>query len=238
MEFKKNKSSKNTGGLAKSSGGKVTPIRKGGNGSFNLNPTSVSGSQVLAVNPQAQSMLESLFGEFGLQLPELNMGDPNLSKKVVEIGKVAEVARKNKAAVRTLLKHVGALMSAEVTKAQFYDAATQIVIEGKRTIDRATANAFLSLYNYNKSVDHLQGAVERKTQAIDAQYEYLGQMGDKRLQSGINWIKSKEQQGAKRITENEKTRKQRATLFSAVQSKRAKDVEYARYGHLEASKDS
>ena len=177
MEFKKNKSSKNTGGLAKSSGGKVTPIRKGGNGSFNLNPTSVSGSQVLAVNPQAQSMLESLFGEFGLQLPELNMGDPNLSKKVVEIGKVAEVARKNKAAVRTLLKHVGALMSAEVTKAQFYDAATQIVIEGKRTIDRATANAFLSLYNYNKSVDHLQGAVERKTQAIDAQYEYLGQMG-------------------------------------------------------------
>ncbi len=205
---------------------------KEGKGGLKLDPKSM-GSQALL--PQAKTMLTGLFSSYGLQFPEINMGDPKLKDKVVAIGKVAEIAKVNVTALKQLLRHTKSLMDGQVALAQFYASATDIVVDGKKKIDRATVEAFLSLMDYNKHSQALASKVERRLKALDAKYELVGQLGEGKLQTSLKLIESQKQAGEKRQENTRQLQAEREKLLTSAQIKRQKEREFIRVGHLTES---
>lgn len=223
MEFDKLSKSNNNS--------KLTSI-EGGKGEFKTDPKTMG---VQALLPQAKQMLEGLFAAYGLEYPDINMGDPKFKDKVVAVGKVAEVARINMTALNQMLKHTATLMQGQVKLAEFYAASTAIVVEGKKRIDRATADAFLNLADYNKQSKALKGKVNRKIQQLDAKYELMAELGEGKLQSSLKLIETQKQTGAKRIADTEATRESRQKLIDQTRVSRAKERNYIATGHLKGS---
>ncbi len=220
MEFEKldNNSSQK---LSVVSGGKV--------GAFKTNPNQMG---VQALLPEAQAMLQGLFAAHGLQFTEINMADPKFKEKVVAVGKVAEIAKVNVTALEQMLKHTATLMAGQVKLAEFYAASTQIVVEGKKRIDRATANSFLALADHQRHTQSLSQKVERKIKALDAKYELVGQLGEGKLQTSLKLIEAQKQAGEKREEATKELQNQRQELLASAATRRQKDKEYIRVGHL------
>ncbi|MBD2773188.1 hypothetical protein [Iningainema tapete] len=212
---------------------KLTAINgKKGNG-FTTNPKQM-GSQALL--PEAQTMLQGLFESNGLKWEPINMADPKFKDKVVAANKVAEVVRTNTAALPQMLKNVAMLMQGQVKLAEFYAASTQIVVDGKKCIDRATANAFLALADYQRYGQSLSQKVDRKIKALDAKYELIGELGEGKLQTSLKLIEAQKQAGEQRLEATEDLQKKRQDLLAATAIKRQKDKEYIRLGHLATAK--
>lgn len=226
MEFHQLGISNNNSKLASIEGG-------GGKGEFKTDPKLMG---VQALLPQAKQMLGGLFAAYGLEYPDIKMNDPKLKDKVVAVGKVAEVARINMTALNQMLKHTATLMQGQVKLAEFYAASTAIVVEGKKRIDRATADAFLNLADYNKQSKALKGKVDRKIQQLDAKYELMAELGEGKLQSSLKLVQKQKQTGAKRIADTEATRESRQELLDQTRVKRTKDRDYITTGHLKGSK--
>lgn len=217
--------------MGTNSSSKLTPISGGKD--FKLDSKKMG---VQALLPQAKQMLEGLFSTYGLQYPEISMSDPKFKERVVAVGKVAEVAKTNMTALEQMLKHTATLMKGQVKLAEFYQASTAIVVEGKKRIDKSTANAFLTLADYNKHTTSLQGKVQRKVQALDARYELIAELGEGKLQSSLKLIAKQKEAGAKRVTESEALSTERQALLEQTRLKRQKDREYIRTGHLKAKR--
>ncbi len=198
-------------------------------GSFKTNPTQM-GNQALL--PETQSMLQGLFAAYGMQFPEINMGDAKLKDKTVALGKVAEIAKVNMTALEQMLKHTATLMAGQVKLAEFYAASTEIVVEGKKRIDRATANSFLALADYQRHTQSLSQKVDRKIKALDAKYELVGQLGEGKLSTSLKLIESQKQAGEKRQEVTEELQQKRQELLASAATKRQRDREYIRTGHL------
>ncbi|TBR56383.1 hypothetical protein B4U84_30180 [Westiellopsis prolifica IICB1] len=208
-------------------------VVKGGKGDFSTAPAQMGKQAAL---PQAISMLQGLYQSYGLQFPDINMQDPAFKEKVVAVGKVAEVARLNTKALAQMLKHTATLMAGQVKLAEFYAASTNIVIEGKKRLDKSTADAFLALADYNKHAQSLTAKVDRKVKALDAKYELMGQLGEGKLKTSLQLIENQKQAGEKRQAATAELQQTRQELLASVGIKRQKDAEYIRYGHLKSDK--
>src|SRR5579883_374076 len=198
-------------------------------GNFTTSPE-VMGAQSLL--PQAQQMLSGLFQSYGLQYPEINMGDPKLKDKVVAVGKVAEVAKTNMVALEQMLQHTATLMAGQIKLAEFYSASTQIVVEGKKRIDAATAQSFLALAGYQQATNALKEKVGRKLQILEKRTELAGQLGEGKLQTALNLIDAQKEAGDKRQKATQDLHTKRQQLLAATGISREKDKEQIRYGHL------
>ncbi len=238
--MKLSKNSKSSGAITKSKGSKITKSQSGkvskssrnGSGStLKIQPVSMS-EQVFGSNPQAKAMIDALFARFGVEYPELNGADPQLTEKVVALKKVAAIAQKNIAAVKEMFGIAQKFANFEATKAEAEAAIGRVVIDGKKRIDKATAALFLDVYAYNKGVNHLEQKVNRRVQAVDAQFDSLAALGDGQLQSSLAWIQNKEQMGAERISNTNEARQERVNLLKGHAAQRRKEKEYLRYGHL------
>ncbi len=208
-------------------------VVKGGKGDFSTNAAQMGKQAAL---PQAISMLQGLYQSYGLQFPDINLADPKFKDKVVAVGKVAEVARLNTKALAQMLKHTATLMAGQVKLAEFYAASTNIVVEGKKRIDKSTADAFLALADYNKHAQSLTAKVDRKVKALDAKYELMGQLGEGKLKTSLQLIENQKQAGEKRQAATAQLQQTRQELLASVGIKRQKDTEYIRYGHLKSDK--
>jgi hypothetical protein len=185
-----------------------------------------------AALPQARSLLEQLFRSYGLEFPQIDMADPKFKDKVVAIGKVAEIAKTNIKALEQMLMHTASLMAGQVKLADFYESATQIVVEGKKRIDRSTADAFLALAEYNKYGQYLAGKVERKMKALNARYELLSNLAEGKLKTSLQLLENQKQAGEKRRQDSLEVYKARQELLNSASVRRQNEQEYIKYGHL------
>lgn len=202
---------------------------RNGTSSFNITSNQMASQALL---PEAQSMLQGLFAANGLQFTEINMADASFKDKVVAVGKVAEIVKVNTSALKEMLKHTAALMQGQVRLAEFYAASTQIIVEGKKHIDRATANAFLTLADYQKHSTALSAKVDRKVKALDAKYELVGQLGEGKLQTSLNLIQAQKNAGEQREENTRQLQETRQQLLATAAINRQKDREFVRVGHL------
>lgn len=210
---------------------RLSVVGGGLGGAFNTNPAQM-GNQALL--PEGAAMLQGLYAAYGMQFTEINMGDPKLKDKAVAVGKVAEIAKVNMTALEQMLKHTATLMAGQVKLAEFYAASTQIVVSGKKRIDRATANSFLALADYQRHTQSLASKVDRKIKALDAKYELVGQLGEGKLSTSLKLIESQKQAGEKREEVTLELQQKRQELLASVATRRQKDREYIRTGHLTA----
>ncbi len=204
-------------------------VVRGGKSTF---VTSSDKMGVQALLPEAHKMLSGLFAAYGLQYPEINMADPKFKDKAVAVGKVAEIAQTNTAALEQMLKHTASLMAGQIKLAEFYAASTQIVVEGKKRIDAATAQSFLTVADYQKHSASLADKVNRKLQLLDKKYELVGQLGEGKLATALNLIEAQKGAGEKRQQATQQLHNKRQDILAAAGIKREKDREYIRYGHL------